>query len=118
MQSTVARDSIPLPFYFVAVSGSLRSQIETWVGAVVSLDRCEQSRLDDFDTSLSSAQPVAEGGEHRLRVVADAVEAAIDQALDATAKGLKSAAATSVEAATPTGDENGSTRVASETIPT
>ena len=55
--------------------------------------------------------------DDRLGVVAAAVEAAVDRALNALRSGLKSAAAARVEAATATGDENGNTSVATATIP-
>jgi hypothetical protein len=63
------------------------------------------------------AKAGAERRHGRLGVVARSVETAVDEALQAGAQGEKRAAAASVEAATPTGLENGRTLVVSSTIP-
>jgi hypothetical protein len=75
-------------------------------GQQVLADRVE---VDGF------LEPGREGRDDRLGVVPRPVEA---PCCKRCRSGLKSAAAASVEAATATGDENGSTRVVSATTPT
>jgi hypothetical protein len=81
------------------------------------VDDAQKLAADVLEVDRITQAP-GERGDGCLSVVARAVEAAVDSFLQAPAeRGAKSAAAASVDAATATGDENGSTSVSSTTSP-
>ena len=90
---------------------------EACAGSTARLTTSSSSRPHGFEVD-GVPQPCREGRNRRLRVVAGAVEAAIDHALDPDSERVEQSTAARVDAATATGEEKPSTLVTSVTTPT
>ena len=82
-----------------------------------SVDCGEELAADGVEVDRV-AQPQRERGDDRLGVVAGAVEAPVDETLHAQSQRVEQRGGGQRRGGDPTGEENGSTSVASTTIPT